>query len=199
MKSLSLSKPHLVVMVGLPGSGKTFFAEKFSEMFHAPLVSRERLVRTLDREDQTINKVLHEQLAELVKTRQPIVVDGLADSRSERAEIAQIARTNKYTVLLVWVQTDPATAKSRALHQPAKNETRRALNSAEYETYVKRFAPPATIEKPVVISGKHTYATQAKVVLKKLTEPRAAISMHTTPPVRPPEQNQSRRNSITVR
>ena len=206
MKSLSLSKPHLVAMVGIPGSGKTFFAEKFAETFRAPLVSREKLARTLSQEDAVIDQVLYDQLSELTKTQQSVIVDGLADSRNTRAELAKIARQSKYTILLVWVQTDPTTAKSRALHQPAAGETRRALTNDEYDSRAKKFAPPASIEKPVVISGKHTYATQAKVVLKKLTEPRAAISIHTTPPVRPTEQRPeptqgqpSRRNSITIR
>ena len=40
MKSLQLDKPHAIVMVGIPGSGKSFFADKFSAMFNAPYVEQ---------------------------------------------------------------------------------------------------------------------------------------------------------------
>ena len=54
-------------------------------------------------------------------------------------------------------QTDEATANARA----AK------VNSA-YKGE-RKFAAPTSTEQPVVvISGKHTYATQAKVILKNL-------------------------------
>ncbi len=197
MKSLSLSKPHLIATVGLPGSGKSFFADKFADTFHAPLVSRDKTVQLLKQSSPTIDAVLFNQVSELLKTQQTVIVDGLADTRADRAELAKIAKQGKYTVLLVWVQTDPATAKARATHTPAKGESRRMLSPGEFDVLVKRFAAPTAIDKPVVVSGKHTFATQAKVVLKKLSEPRAAISMHTQPPVRP--TTSARGTSITIR
>lgn len=195
MKSLSLSKPHVIIMVGVPGSGKSFFAEKFAETFHAPYVSRERVVAYLNDGSGDVSAIIQDQLNELLKTQQSIIVDGLADSRSSRSELSQKAHAAGYSTLLVWVQTDPATAKGRSTRQ-AKNDPRHSLSSDDYDTITKRFSPPTATEKPVVISGKHTYATQAKVVLKKLSEPRANISTHTTAPIRP---QQSGRRNITIR
>ncbi len=190
MKSLSLSKPHILIMVGIPGSGKSFFAEKFAETFRAPQVSLHSITSVVS--DETVAlKVANMQLEELLKTNQSIIVDGIAHSRAQRAELAKLAHDAGYDTLLVWVQTDPATAKGRALKDKKQS-------SSEYDDSVKRFAPPVALEKPVVISGKHTYATQAKVVLKKLSSPRAEISTHTTPPVRTEPTTSTRRN-ITIR
>ncbi|MBI3889304.1 hypothetical protein HY312_01855 [Candidatus Saccharibacteria bacterium] len=36
MKSLNLTKPHLIVVVGIPGAGKTYFGQQFSTTFNAP-------------------------------------------------------------------------------------------------------------------------------------------------------------------
>jgi len=47
MKPLSLSKPHVIVTVGIPGSGKSFFAEHFAATFKAPLISGERIRKEL--------------------------------------------------------------------------------------------------------------------------------------------------------
>jgi predicted kinase len=196
MKSLSLSKPHLIMVVGIPGSGKSFFADKFAETFHAPIVSRGRIVEHLGKDSDVAEEIARDQLNELVKTQQSVILDGIADSRTTRAELAQSARSAGYSSLVVWVQTDPATARTRSNRKNSDTRSRH-LSGHEYDSALKNFSPPTAPEKVVVISGKHTYATQAKVVLKKLSEPRASISTHTTAPVRP-DQPTNRRN-ITIR
>ena len=195
MKSLSLSQPHLIIMTGVPGSGKTYFAEKFTDTFRAPYISHEKLaLLSQNREVDAIDALLHYQLDELLKTQQTILVEGLADTRTDRIELSRKARAAGYAPLLIWVQTDPATAKNRST-RVVKNKNYWTLSPEEYDRALKHFTPPNTVEKPIVISGKHTYATQAKIVLKKLSAPRAEISAHTTPiAVREP----GRRN-ITVR
>lgn len=194
MKSLSLSKPHIILMVGVPGSGKSFFAEKFAETFHAPYIALER-ISSLMEDPKAAEEIAWYQLGELLKTGQSVIVEGGTDTRTARLEFAKKARSNGYDTLFVWVQTDPATAKDRSTRM-TKNSTNRIMEPEEYDRALKRFTPPSAIEKPVVISGKHTYATQAKVVLKKLTGPRAAISTHSSAPVR---LEQPGRRNITIR
>lgn len=171
MKSLSLSQPHLLIMVGIPGSGKSFFAEKFSDMFHAPCVSYEKIAEISNDQESSARYMAH-LLHELFKTRHTIIVDGLADTRAQRAELKHLANTAGYKSLYIWVQTDEVTAKARKIKQLNKGERHGA--EYEYEKLASTFAIPVASERPVVvISGKHTYATQAKAVLKKLAQPRA--------------------------
>lgn len=204
MKSLSLSKPHVLVMVGFPGSGKSFFADKFAEMFKAPLASREKIAVILGHDGREVEDIVLDQLKELLKTKQSIIIDGIGDSRAVRGEISRKAHEAGYETLFVWVQTNPATAKSRSAKKVA-GATHRNLKGDEYDTVAKRFTPPNALEKPIVISGKHTYATQAKVILKKLTEPRANISHHSAAPLRtepqtpPKPQQSSGRRSVIIR
>src|SRR4051794_37643116 len=106
MKSLSLSRPHMIIMVGIPGSGKSFFAEKFAGTFNAPYISREKVAMRLGHDIKEVDLVVQDQLDELLKTQQSIIVDGLADTRTARSELATKARRAKYDVLLIWVQTD---------------------------------------------------------------------------------------------
>jgi len=175
MKHLSLAKPHLVVTVGIPGSGKSFFAEKFATTFGAPYVCYEKLAQLVNGE---VSSALLMQLDELLKTKQSVIYDGPSESRASRSELAKKAREAGYTVLYVWVQTDQTTAKTRY------SQAHKSVSEDEYEKGVKRFTPPNTIEKALVISGKHTYATQAKVVLKRLSTPRTEISGHQKAPLR---------------
>ena len=179
-------------MVGIPGSGKSFFAEKFSEMFHAPYVSFEKIMEVGDGNTDSAAKYMTYLLHELIKTKQTLIVDGLADTRAQRAEYKHIAASAGYKPLFVWVQTDTATAKSRAL-KTSKDKGQR-MSPADYDHISNYFVPLTAAEKPVVVSGKHTYATQAKVVLKHLATPRT----QTPPESPPPERNEptSRRNII---
>lgn len=179
MKSLSLTKPHLMLVVGAPGSGKSFFAERFAETFHTPFVHQGKIAQYAASPSAAATLVT-QQLHELLKTNQPIIFEGAANTRAERVELAKQARAAGYDTLVIWVQTDPATSKSRALHDKSNLYTTETFDKA-----LARFTPPSALEKPVVISGKHTYASQAKVVLLRLTGPRTEISRHVAAPVRP--------------
>ena len=105
MKSLNLTKPHLIVVVGIPGAGKTYFAEQFSTTFNAPFVSTqavESLVGNMDTAKATVNYIL----AKLVQTKQTLLIEGFGSTRAERHDIAQFARNKGYEPLFIWVQTD---------------------------------------------------------------------------------------------
>lgn len=196
MKSLSLSQPHVIIMTGIPGSGKSFFAEKFADTFHAPYVSQTKVAQLANINETDATNVTIYQLQELFKTKQPIVFDGASNTRAERLELARLARKAGYETLFVWVQTDLATAKGRSTKE-LKDKTSPTLPADEFDRRVKRFTAPNAIEKPMVISGKHTYASQAKVVLKKLSAPRAS-----TPPAEPPARpvpTASPRRNIVIR
>jgi predicted kinase len=170
MKSLQLSKPHLIVMVGLPGAGKTFFANHFAETFHAPLVSWQSIRGELFNdptyskdEDSIIERMASQQLEELLKTGATIIHEGDSLVYTHRQTLARQAAAQGYEVLFVWVQTDPATAKSRASRQ-------RQISSEDFANHSRRFTALKPTEPFVVISGKHTYASQLKIVLRRLSQ-----------------------------
>jgi len=195
MKSLSLSQPHVIIMTGIPGSGKSFFAEKFADTFHAPYISQAKVAQLASIEEAHATQVALYQLQELFKTKQSIVFDGASETRAERAELTRLAKKAGYETLFVWVQTDTATAKGRSTKE-LKGKTSPTLSSDEFDRRVKRFTPPNAIEKPMVVSGKHTYASQAKVVLKKLSAPRTASAQPIEPPARPTPTPAPRRNIV---
>jgi len=177
MKSLSLNRPHALIMVGIPGSGKTTFAKQFSETFSAPHIEASALA-TYARDDASSRDLMMHVLAEFMKTGQSLVIDAYADSRRVRTELAKYCRDHGYSPLFIWVQTDPETARQRATRSMR-------LSKEQYDKELQSFSAPHASEKPLVISGKHTYASQAKVVLRRLSLPRAEISKHSQAPVRP--------------
>lgn len=202
MKLLQLSKPHLIVMVGIAGSGKSFFAEKFSDTFQAPLVSDALVTKCFSDTETPVEhpaKLLKHlasvQLDQLFKTERTIIIDTDSDTRTDRGLLAAQARKHGYETLFIWVQTDQATAKDRAL-KPTKQATNRQLTPEQYDHHITRFTPPNASEHTVVISGKHTYATQAKVVLKKLAGPRIESAKLQPAPERTVPAAPDRRNIV---
>lgn len=184
MKSLSLSKPHLVVVVGIPGAGKSFFANKFSETFHAPLVSTDELKKYVASDSDTggpknnkLKDLAELMLVELLKAKRTIVYDGLLSTRKDRQDIVSIAKKAGFQPLFVWVQTEPGSAKQRATRKSAGKS---AITAEQFDAELAKFSDLKRDENYVVISGKHTFATQLKIVLRRLVESRIGTPESTT-------------------
>jgi len=175
MKPLGSNKPHLVIMVGIPGSGKSFFAEHFSDTFKAPIVSFDKIQKELAKNDQLPEhaeeiaaSIADYMLSEVLKTEQTVIYDGPSDLRLQRDIISRKARIHGYDTLLVWVQTEQSSSMKRATKRPTGEIS---ITSEEFESRVKHFNNPGRYENTVVISGKHTYPSQLKIVLKNLVTP----------------------------
>ena len=178
MKALQLPKPHLLIVIGIPGSGKTTFASKFSDTFHAPFIESQ-LFRSLTDDRGQADALLDNMLDQVQKTNQTIIYEPTSGTRSERLELAKKARASGYEPLLIWVQTDHYAAMARATRR--KRAAADQMSEEQFEQEVRRFTAPNAQEKYVVISGMHTYSTQAKAVLKKLTENNQRPAANTPP------------------
>lgn len=147
-------------MVGVPGAGKSQFAAEFAKMFHAPRLDI-GLLESVSQDEPALYAMSLELLREVMKTRQTIVFEGATDKRTRRMELAKLARQAGYKILFVWVQTDIATAQLRWTKTTGGSE-------ADYEAKVRQFSAPHPSEPCVVISGRHTYTTQARTLLRRL-------------------------------
>jgi predicted kinase len=189
MKSLSLSKPHLIVMVGVPGAGKSFFSDHFADTFSAPIVSWNAIRSDLfnepthaKEEDEIVGRVASALLEQLLKTGVTVLYEGGTHTRVSRQALAKQAAKAGYETLFVWVQVDTPTAKSRAKKQ--------GISSEVFDQHTRAFTSLAESEPFIVISGKHTYPTQLKIVLKRLSAPRVAAAAQSEPPRRAPERRE---------
>lgn len=186
MKALHLTRPHAIMMVGIPGSGKTFFASHFSDTFNTPYLNLDDIEQR-SADAAAAGELTVTFLTELAKTEQTFVLEGNSATRTWRTEFAKWARGHGYIPLFVWTQVDQATALKRTL----KNGQ---MNRDEFIAALQSFSPPHPDEKPVVISGKHTYASQARTVLGHLVtenRPKQAASPRRPAivPVKPPRRN----------
>src|SRR5579872_2779600 len=99
MKSLSLSQPHVIVMVGIPGSGKSFFAEKFAETFKTPCINTAAIAKISQATPEVVEQLASYQLDEILKTGLPVIIDGANDTHAQRAELTKKAHAFGYETL----------------------------------------------------------------------------------------------------
>jgi predicted kinase len=173
MKLQSLQQPHAIVMVGIPGSGKSFFADKFAAMFDVPHINLAYIAERAST-PETAAELAYSQLVEILKTKGTVLLELSTDTRTSRTEIAKLVKQAGYAPLFVWTQVDLPTAKKRTLKS-------KSLTKSEFDVQIKQFSPPHSTENALVISGKHTYTAQARAVLRRLTEPRAAAAQSQRP------------------
>ncbi len=175
MKQLRLTQPYALILVGVPGSGKTFFGEKFADTFNAPFVNASTIAaHTASLEDAY--RIADLLVDELVRTSGTFIVETDTASRVRRTELARKLRAKGYQPLFVWMQTDEPTAYQRS---------RKQISDEEYAYRSRSFSPPHVTEHPLVISGKHTYASQAKVILNYLAKHNNRPEVHLEAPKRP--------------
>ncbi|MFZ1302213.1 MAG: AAA family ATPase [Candidatus Microsaccharimonas sp.] len=187
MKPLTPASPHAIIMVGIPGSGKSTFAEHFAETFHAPIINEARIAFEAGLDPERTDIVSHFLLTEILKANKTFLYEATDLTKAKRAEFTKTVIKAGYRPLLVWVQTEANEAKRRATKpQP----TGSGLSDEEFDAAFYKFQAPGEQEKVVVISGKHTYASQLKIVLKQLAGSRPDT------PINPPAP---RTGNIVVR
>lgn len=156
------SKPRALLIFGAPCSGKTTFAEKFAKKFRLAYFDFDQLAKERGFSRDDILAILKL----LVKTGQTLVIEGGIGTEKERMEMRNILRENGYDPALVWVQTDVSTIRNRM------KVRYRSVSKAKklYDEAVAELEAPAENEKPIILSGKHTFETQTKHVIAGLAD-----------------------------
>ena len=160
MEGKKIVRPRAILVFGAPCSGKTTFGKKFAERFKAPFYDLDGLKK----EHNLSRKLLMLIVEQVAKTERTIVFEGGIDTEAQRTEIRNILRAAGYEPVLVWIQTDVNTIKSR-LKMRARSTS---AAKAEYEERIEKLEAPTDLETPIVLSGKHTFETQLKHILSRL-------------------------------
>lgn len=156
------SKSRALLVFGAPCSGKTTFAKKFAEKFGLAYYNFEDIKK---KHNFTRDEIL--TILELIaKTHQTIIIEGILDTENQRKAVRRILSDAGYNPALIWVQTDVATIRSR-MKIKYKSVTK-AKNT--YNIAIDRMEAPTEDERPIILSGKHTFETQTKHTLAGLAD-----------------------------
>ena len=162
MEGNKKSHPYALLVFGAPCSGKTSFSEKFAEKYHLTYFDLEKLRL----ENNLSRKVLLLIVEQLLKTGQNLIFEGEIGTEKDRRELSNLLRRYSYRPSLIWIQTDFATIRARLKSQ--YKTVREAKNI--YDSKVATLEAPSDPERPIILSGKHTFETQAKHVLTGLSK-----------------------------
>lgn len=162
----SLQNHKVIIVIGIPGAGKTTFASKLAETFSMPIISHDLMFKNTDLSSEDARSISEAMLTEILKTGASVVFDSPQTTRTQREALVKTIAKSGYSPLLVWVQTETSEAKRRAF--------RNDLAADQFDSLSGKFATPKAKDKTAVISGKHTYSSQVKIVLKHLARKPAA-------------------------
>lgn len=156
------NRPRALLVFGAPCSGKSTFAEKFGNKYGLAYYDFNEIQEENDFSRQTILTIIEL----ILKTRQTIIIEGGLDSEDDRQEMRNMLRKNGYEPALIWVQTDISTIRSRL-----KAKYRSVAKAKEaFDVATAEIEAPTEFEKPIILSGKHTFETQAKHAITGLAD-----------------------------
>jgi predicted kinase len=158
MAGSNVKRPYALLLFGAPCSGKSAFAAEFSKQFKALYID----LSNLGLSESTIVSII----SQIADSGQTIIIEGGLDTEQDRQAVAKALRKKLYKPTLVWIQTDISTIKKRLvtkLKSPAKAKS-------AYESAVAKLEAPSDSEFPVILSGKHTFASQRATILAHLSQ-----------------------------
>lgn len=116
----------LVVMVGLPGSGKSHLARQIAHRHHAVILDSDRLRATLFtapvhsvQEHKRLFPAMHELVDRLLSRNVSVIVDATNLKESSRTPFYQLAKKHKARLILVRTWAPVKTVRERLLRREA--------------------------------------------------------------------------------
>lgn len=156
------SKSRALLIFGAPCSGKTTFAAKFADRYDLAFYNINEVMEQYDFPHETMMDVLKL----ITKTRKNIIIEGGLDTEEERRELKNLFYSAGYEPSLFWIQTDITTIRKRLKFLYKSVAKAREV----YDNVVSGMEAPSEAEYPIILSGKHTFETQAKHALAGLAD-----------------------------
>lgn len=162
---------------GFPGSGKSYFARQFADELQLAHLSSDRIRSELF-EEPTYNKdengivdhLMEYMAEEFLRAGVSIVYDTNVGRLAQRRALRDMARKLHANTMLIWLQIDAETAFNRSRNRDRRKSDDKysaPIDHGTFNSILQRMQMPKE-EDYVVISGKHTFATQRSSILKKM-------------------------------
>ncbi len=190
------TKPILVLLYGMPGAGKTFFARQLCDQMQAAHLQADRIRSELfesptynKEENHIVSSLMGYMTGEFMQSGVSVVFDVNSTRAPQRRMLRNLAAKYKGETVLVWFQLDPDTAFRRA----AKRDRRKAddhfaqeMTPAAFRAALAGMQNPDTSEPFVVVSGKHVFNMQKNAFFRELRQRRLLQSAEASEQVSKP-------------
>jgi len=145
-----VGSPTLVVLVGLPGSGKSYFAARLSEKVPAVILESDLLRKIVVRrpvysqfESYRLFRAIHELVRELLANRNNVIVDATNLSEAARHPLYGIAVETGAKIIVVHLNTPREVAKERLSYRLLQPDTYSDADWVVYQKLESGFEPIA--------------------------------------------------------
>lgn len=177
MSKIVLNKPVLICLYGYPGSGKSYVARNLAEVIHSVHVSADRIRSELfenprydAQENAIVSHLMNYMCEEFLNAQVSVVYDTNALRSTQRRKLRELARRHKAQYLLIWLQIDIDSAFARTQNRDRRTSDDKYAEPQTRATFDKQVSGMQNPqgEDYLVISGKHTFATQKSAIVNRL-------------------------------
>lgn len=134
-------EPPLIVVSGLPGTGKSFFCRKLAQELRFPILASDALRKALfpiphydERENKRLFSACHVLIEELLRKGIPIIFDATNLLEHHREYLYRAAERGGAKLILVWVDAPPEVVRQRIVARE-KGTIPQYDSSAGWEVY----------------------------------------------------------------
>lgn len=174
-----LKEPVLFILLGLPGSGKTYLARQLSSKLGATHIELEKIRHAIfdnpqytTDENSVVKHVAFMMAEEFLKAKLPVIYDTSTNRRVERRELRDFARHFEAKPLLIWQQIDPSTGYARVSRRDSRkldDRFGRVLDNKTFMNFNDDLQTPLH-EDYIIVSGKHSFQGQYNSITRYLVE-----------------------------
>lgn len=183
-----MSKPLLIVFLGFPGSGKTYFATRLAKEIDAVTFNTDALrmsmFGSLDKIDQIrltdtprlyvdVFGAMDYAAKQTLLAGHSVIYDAQQTKQENRQNIESVAASANAVSLLVWIKTDTETALKRGQEREVSEDSLR-YSAEKMRMLIDRFDSvtdlPESAENVIEISGEVTFTKQYESFQSQLAE-----------------------------
>lgn len=160
----------LILLLGVPGAGKSTFAKQLAAQISVPRISADTIRKNMfdnprehmnSTDDQKVRNVTSYVAYELLAAGQSVIYDGLVESYDKRQELYALAHDAQAKTVLIEVQIAEDIAMKR-LAPPEITEEYTNGYKQMMTGFMEAYEPPKDSERAVVINGTDPFEEQFK-------------------------------------
>ena len=150
----SLPKSLLVILVGLPGTGKTFLSHSLKDKFPLVLLQSDKIrvmcfpkPKYTKSENKFVFDLCHRLIKDLLKKNMPVLFDATNLLEKNRQIIYNISRSNKAKLFVLNITAEKEISKRRIAERLLPNSNKE-FSKANWEVYKRmyRFNEPISVK-----------------------------------------------------
>jgi predicted kinase len=173
-------KHLLILMIGHPGSGKTYFTRQLAEKIHAVRFNGDHMRRAMFGEDlSNITRAENPKVfgavdyaaQQVLKAGHSVIYDAQCNKRADREKGRGWAKEYDAQVVLVWVKTPYEVALKRGTEREELDDQRRKTEEqmrASIDFFIEALEVPGEDEPYIVIDGTAPFEEQYEVFMREL-------------------------------